>query len=175
MLSSRKMRITGLLLLTLGFLYTSPSIVEAQNEVQLQQAALQGINGFYVSVNVEGSEDIMRFDTLNVERLQRKAENKLDEAGLPLKQELAGDKRQNAPMLHVHLNVMHAGQGLIPFSVEVNFYQPVKLVLNRDIQTSASTWNSGYLGMVSYDRTSLIRESLLKELDNFVREFQAAN
>lgn len=147
----------------------------SQNEVQFEQAALQGINSFYVSLNVEGNKKIMRYDTLEVDQLQQEIKQKIRETGLPLKQKRSTERGRNTPMLHIHVNVMDAGQGLIPFSVEINFYQPVKLVLNRDIQTSASTWNSGYLGIVSYDRMDLIRRSMLSELENFIREFKRAN
>ena len=156
-------------------LFFTAFTAHSQNEAQLEQAALQGINSFYVSLNVEGNKKIMRYDTIEVNRLQQDIEEKIRESGLPLTQRRSSEKGQSAPMLHIHANVMDAGQGLIPFSVEVNFYQPVKLVLNRDIQTSASTWNTGYLGIVSYDRMNLIRRSILRQLDNFINEFKQAN
>ena len=147
----------------------------AQNEVMLEQATLQGINGFYVSVNVEGNKELTKYDTLNVTKMQRDVENKLRDAGLPLQQEAGSRQGQDYPMLYIHVNVMDAGRGLIPFAVDVKFYQPVKLTLNRDIQTAASTWSSGYLGLVSYDRLGVIRQSMLSELENFIREFNSAN
>ena len=163
------------LFLSLFITVLTTSALRAQNEVALQKAALKGINSFYVTVNVEGVSQILKYDTLNVSKMQREVESGLAEAGLPLDQETSGERGQDNPLLHVHVNVMDAGQGLIPFSVDVEFYQPVKLVLQNDIQSSASTWSSGSLGLVSYDRLGVIRQAMLDELDNFIREFRAAN
>jgi hypothetical protein len=70
---------------------------------------------------------------------------------------------------------MDAGRGLVPFSISVRFYQPVKLSLNRDRQTSASTWETGTVGIVSYDRMNIIGESVQNLVGDFIRDFKRMN
>jgi hypothetical protein len=75
----------------------------------------------------------------------------------------------------MHINTMDAGQGLVPFSVSLDFYQPAELTLNRNLQTSVSTWQTGLVGIVSYDRMNVIGESAVNLLDDFIKDYNQVN
>lgn len=57
----------------------------------------------------------------------------------------------------------------------MNFYQPVKLVLNRDLQSMASTWNKGRVGIVSEDMLSMIGQEAIYASNVFKEEFIRMN
>lgn len=62
-----------------------------------------------------------------------------------------------------------------PYSIELNFYQPVKLVLKNDLQSMASTWNKGQIGVVSEDLLPLIVEQAVYTANLFKDEFMEVN
>ena len=70
---------------------------------------------------------------------------------------------------------MDAGQGLVPFSLTLYFYQPVKLILNRDMQTSSITWESGSVGIVSYDQMDMIPVAAQNLIEEFIADFKQIN
>jgi len=70
---------------------------------------------------------------------------------------------------------MELENGLIPFSIELRLYQPVKLVLNRDLQTSASTWETGMIGIVSLDQLQTIKQAAENIMYTFLDDYRHVN
>ena len=70
---------------------------------------------------------------------------------------------------------MRAANDTYPFSIELNFYQPVKLVLNRDLRTMAATWNKGQVGIVSSNMFHVIAEEAVYSTNLFKEEYQVVN
>lgn len=158
--------------LLLGF---STHKAAAQNEIEVQQSSLRGIGEFYVAVNVEGNDSLAYRDPLGTGQIRQGVLQQLKEAGLPVIGKDDMNPNLRYPYLLVHLNVMHAGRGIVPFAVNLNFYQPVKLSLNRDKPFYASTWNTGNVGVVSLDQLPVIPESIHKTTRVFIEDFQMAN
>lgn len=75
----------------------------------------------------------------------------------------------------MHINAMELENGLVPFSIQLRLYQPVRLVLNRDMQTSASTWENGVVGIVSLDRLTLINEAASELVTDFINDYGVYN
>jgi hypothetical protein len=75
----------------------------------------------------------------------------------------------------MHINTMEMENGLIPFSIRLRLYQPVKLMLNRDLQTTASTWEDGMVGLVSYDQIVVIKHAASNMIQNFIDDYHQAN
>ncbi|MEQ9265751.1 MAG: hypothetical protein RLN81_11050 [Balneolaceae bacterium] len=160
------------LLLVLLFICSGFSF--AQNEVLREQSSLIGITEFGVVVNVETPVDFEE-KSLNVATLKRQILENFKDLPVSIINERRLQRSDEYPIFYLHLNIMRASNNTYPFSIEMNFYQPVKLVLNRDMQTMASTWNSGQVGIVSEDLLSIISTEVVQATDAFKENFQKMN
>ena len=152
-----------------------PINLQAQNEIQRERSSLRGINEVGFTVNLETNITLNEKGEIEVTSIKDAAEQRLNEAGIPLISDAEVESSADIPFLYMHINTMDAGQGLVPFSVSIRFYQPVKLQLNRDQQTSASTWETGMVGIVSYDRMNVIQEAAVDLLGDFINDFKRVN
>lgn len=142
------------------------------NEVEMSQNTMKGLRRFYVSVNLEWNKDLQEHADMTQVDMQKKIEKKLTDAGIDIiKQTTAAD----VPYLYLHVNMMDAGRGLVPFAITIGLYQPVKLTLNRDRPAMAVTWNAGNVGIVSYDQMKVIRESAMGMVEKFLDIYQSVN
>lgn len=167
----RRLLLVGLVTL-ISWISVRPAFT--QNEISTQRASLEGLQRFYITVNVEASPKLTEKKQLDVTQLQEQATKKLTKSGIPVKTGKT-PRGQDHAMLIMHINAMDAGRGIVPFAVDVDLYQPVKLTLNRDMEHTASTWNTGNVGVVSYDNLSTIPEAALMQLDDFIKDYKAAN
>lgn len=159
--------------LLLSFLV--PLFAQAQNEIQRERSSLRGINEIGFTVNLETNVSLNEKGEIEVTSIKDAAKQTLNDAGIPLISDDQVESSADIPFLYMHINTMDAGQGLVPFSVSIRFYQPVKLQLNRDRQTSASTWETGMVGIVSYDRMNVIQEAAVNLLGDFINDFERVN
>lgn len=141
----------------------------AQGDRVGDRRSLGDVSTFSVGAMVEGPEHLTVAESLRTETLIRAARGRLREADLPVS--APGD---STPNLHIHLNMMQMQNGLIAFSVELDFFQEVVLARNRR-RTSAITWNESVVGIVSHDMTSTIAESVLALVDQFTEDFLTVN
>ncbi|HKJ45598.1 MAG TPA: hypothetical protein VJ991_07205 [Balneolales bacterium] len=146
-----------------------------QSEIQREQSSLKGIHNFYLVINVEGSKRITQQMALNVPDLTNSFKDSLIQSGLHVLDDTERAKANNAPYLYIHINTMDAGRGLIPFNVEIDFYQPVELTLNRSMPTLASTWETSAVGLVSMDQLPYILGSASDLLKEFIRDYNSVN
>ena len=146
--------------------------VAQSNEVEMSQNTMKGLRRFYVSVNLEWNKDLQQHANMTQVDIQKKVEKKLSDAGIDIiKQTTAAD----VPYLYLHVNMMDAGRGLVPFAITIALYQPVKLTLNRDRPAMAVTWNAGNVGIVSYDQMDVIRQSAMGMVEKFLSIYQNVN
>lgn len=153
----------------------SYSTLMAQNEVAREQSSLKGIQAMGFTINVETNASLAGYSEIKVEPLIQMGQQTLKEGGIPLISDKEVQQSDEIPFLHLHINSMDAGQGLVPFALTLHFYQPVKLVLNRDIQTSSITWASSSVGIVSYDQMGLIRDAVKNLIEEFVSDYNQMN
>jgi len=146
----------------------------AQNEVETERHSLVGIKQFGISVDIEKPVGL-REVTLNPAEIQR--DIRASFATLPVNLLELDELRKSFynPFFYVHVNIMQAENGIYPFSIEMRFYQPIKLSLKNDIESMASTWHSGYVGMVSFDRTDEIADVVVEATKEFKEEFEKLN
>lgn len=147
----------------------------AQNEVARERHSLQGIRQLGFTVNLETNVSLNKRGEIEVTSLQSMGENTLRNGGITVIPDEQIKQSDQIPFLYMHINTMDAGEGLVPFHVTLLFYQPVKLPLNRDILTTAATWESSTLGIVSYDRLKLIEKAAENTLHEFIEDFNQAN
>lgn len=149
--------------------------VVAQNEIERERSSLRGIAAMGFTVNLEVNVTLNERGEIEITPIRDRAVEKLESAGLKVIPDEMLRSSADAPFLYMHINTMDAGRGLVPFSVSLRFYQPVKLTLNRDLATSASTWETGLVGIVSYDRMNVIGESAVNLLQDFIDDYNQVN
>jgi hypothetical protein len=152
-----------------------PLIAFAQNEVQRERSSLRGIAEMGFTVNLETNVSLNKKGELEVTSLHDAVHQTLTDAAIDIVPDEQVRSSDQIPFLYMHINSMDAGQGLVPFSISLRFYQPVKLMLNRDQQTSASTWQTGTVGIVSYDQMHVIQEAAVNLVREFIDEFKSVN
>ncbi|HLR26444.1 MAG TPA: hypothetical protein VK112_11300 [Fodinibius sp.] len=162
-------------ILPLLLLWLYPLSLPAQNEVEREINSLKGIQAMRFRVNYGANASLSENQTIDAVVLQEAGEEILQDGNITLIPNDRKDPAGQGPLLHLHINAMDAGRGLIPFAISLKFYQPVKLPLNRDLQTSASTWESSTLGLVSQDQLQVIEESARGLLREFRADFNEVN
>ena len=155
-----------------GILFSSSSI--AQNEVETERHSLVGIKKFGISVEIEKPIGLKEI-TLNPADIQKKISESFGALPVSLLSFAELKRSFYNPFFYVHVNIMQAEGGIYPFSIEMRFYQPIKLSLKNDVESMASTWHSGYVGMVSFDRTNEIAGVVLEATKEFKEEFERLN
>lgn len=148
--------------------------VNAQNEVLRELNSLSGITSFGVVVNIEKPASI-EAPALDVRQIRNEVIQNLDALSVEIIEEVILRQSDQFPILHIHVNVMKASNLTYPYSIELNFYQPVKLVLKGDLQSMASTWNMGQVGLVSENTLYLIAEEAAHATNQFKQEFAEVN
>lgn len=165
----------GLKIILLLFLLTLPLQLIAQNEVDRERISLQGLQEFGFTANIEGSRTIAGDPYLTPGMLRQDAVNQLRDANIRFVTDEEVQSSADIPFLYMHVNAMELENGLVPFSIELRLYQPVKLVLNRDLQTSASTWENSIVGIVSLDRLPMINEAASNLVADFINDYAEYN
>lgn len=166
-------KIIGVLLIC--FICMNPSVLFGQNEVARERSSLRGIQSLGFTVNVETNVSLTNKDEIQVTSLQEMGEETIREGGIDLIPDKEVKQSDEIPFLYMHINTMEAGNRLVPFSITLYFYQPVKLTLNRDLQTTAATWESGTLGIVSYNKMDMISNAAKGLLQEFIADYNDMN
>jgi hypothetical protein len=148
--------------------------LSAQPDTELFRQSLQRIEAFYLTVDLEGSRALTEHDALDVSAIRQNVASRLAEAGLRIIEPTEGIDTQRVPNLYIHVNLLDAGQGLVPFAVNTQFFQEALLPESR-IPTIACTWDTGLVGLVSYDTLSLIGETAVSSVTNFIDDYRAVN
>jgi hypothetical protein len=156
------------------FVFFISITAHAQNEVLRELNSLSGISSFGVVVNIEKPASIDD-NELNSRDIRQKIAKQLGELPIEIISDAILRQSDQYPILHIHINVMKAPNLTYPYSIELNFYQPVKLVLKNDLQSMASTWNKGQIGVVSEDLLHLIVEQAVYTSNLFKDEFMEVN
>lgn len=147
----------------------------AQNEIERERSSLKGIAEMGFTVNLEANVTLNEKGELEITSIKQQALDKLRGANLDIVPDSEIRSSADIPFLYMHINTMDAGRGLVPFSVSIDLYQPAELTLNRDMQTSVSTWQTGMVGIVSYDRMNVIGESAVNLLQDFIDDYNQVN
>lgn len=162
------MRMHALLLAALSLVLTAlPSLAQGDRPGSVQ--SLEDAGSIAVDAVVEGPGALAAHEAVRTEALIRRSRERLQSHGVP-----TVATAQDAPTLHIHLNMMEAQNGLVAFSVELEFFQEVDLVRTRH-RIRAATWNESVVGLVSRDMMPIIAESLDGLIEQFARDFNSAN
>lgn len=162
-------------LLTLIIISLCPALLFAQNEIERERISLEGLQEFGFTANIEGSRTIADDENLTPSTIRQEAISQIVGADIRYVSDEEVQSSADIPFLHLHINAMEMENGLIPFSVSLRLYQPVKLVLNRDMETSGITWETGAVGLVSYDQLAVISETASNTISTFIDDYNSAN
>ena len=146
----------------------------AQMETEQSRKSLRGIKGFYLHVDVEGSLGLTQDDALNVRAITGRVSTALRDAGLNVLEPSEVVDQSNSPYLYVHVNMMDMDQGLVPFAINTQFFQPVEIKRQR-FSTTACTWDTGLVGLVSYDNLDMIADAAVGSVTNFIDDYHVSN
>ena len=163
------------LLFSLVFISMIPLAIQAQNEIDRAQISLEGLQEVGFTANIEGSRTIADDENLTPSVIRDGAVRRLVEADIRFVDDEEVRSSADIPFLHLHINAMEMENGLIPFSIRLRLYQPVKLPLNRDLETTASTWEDAMVGLVSYDQVAVIGEAAFDIVETFIKDYKQAN
>ncbi len=152
----------------------SLQLVQAQNEIAREQSSLTGIKEMGIVVNIEKPIGLTD-PSLDVTWIREQIVDSFGDLPVRLLDDKTLRQSDEFPILHVHVNIMRASNLTLPFSIELNFYQPVKLVLNRDLKTMAITWNKGQVGIVSENMIPIIVEEAVALSSLFKDAFEEVN
>jgi hypothetical protein len=163
------------ILIVLSLILFIPIQIYAQNEVERERISLQGLQEFGFTANIEGSRDIADSEKLTPSVIRQQSINQLVEAGIRYVSDEEVRSSADIPFIYMHINAMQLENGLVPFSIQLRVYQPVRLTLNRNLNTSASTWETGMMGIVSYDRLATINRAAEDLIITFIDDYYKAN
>ncbi len=149
--------------------------VQAQNEVFRELASLQGIQEFGFTVNIEGSHRIAADTTVTPTTIRQQAVNQIVDADIRFVSDEEVRSSADIPFLYMHINMMEMENGLIPFSIELKLYQPVRLELNRRQQATASTWSHSMVGLVTFDNLPTVKRAAESLMDTFLFDYRQVN
>jgi len=147
----------------------------AQNEIARERSSLKGIQSMGFTVNIESNRSLDERQNFDISTLKSTGTKLLKNAGIDVIADKEVQSSSDIPFLYLHINSMDAGQGLVPFALTLYFYQPVELVLNRNQTTSSITWESGSVGIVSYDQMDLIPEAAKGIIQEFITDYKQIN
>ncbi len=149
-------------------------LVHAQNEIARERSSLMGIKEMGIVVNIEKPIGLTD-PSLDVTWVREQIVESLENLPVRILDDKTLRQSDEFPILHMHVNIMRASNLTLPFSIELNFYQPVKLVLNRDLKTMAITWNNGQVGIVSENMIPIIVEQTVALSSLFREAFEEVN
>ena len=168
------MKITPIIFIAALF-FSLPAMLIAQNEIERERISLQGLQEFGFTANIEGTRTVTSHQELTPTVIRQEAVSKIVQAGLRFVSDEEVRSSADIPFLYMHINTMQLENGLVPFSIQLRLYQPVKLTLNRDLQTSASTWETGMVGIVSLDQLPVINLAASDLISDFINDYYLTN
>ena len=158
-----------------ALLLSIPVTLFAQNEIERERISLQGLQEFGFTANIEGSRAVAGGEVLTPTIIRQLAIDRLIDANIRYISDEEVQSSADVPFLYMHINAMQLENGLVPFSIQLRLYQPVRLSLNRDLRTSASTWEIGMVGIVSLDRLETINFAAEELVSDFIKDYYLAN
>jgi hypothetical protein len=144
-------------------------------QLKEKASALQGLTGIDFTVELGFIQFVNpRFQALSVP-LQREAENKLRQAGIPLLRTADETVRAGYPLLSVVVNLDENGVSYEPaINVRSQFWQRVHPIRELRKYTYLPTWESRASGGPTLTEEAL-RKIVNSQLDEFIEAYKTAN
>jgi hypothetical protein len=150
-------------------LLSTPSLAQIDQEEAVR--SLSDVGPFGIVVDVEATLSLASDATLDTESMRARLADRLET--LSGRRPSVDPIHEECPYLYVHVNALDAGDGLVPFAVNATFQQPVRVAAGGQ-QMTAVTWESGFVGLVSYDRLAAIPDAAESLVEEFAEDLVAA-
>jgi hypothetical protein len=148
---------------------TSPAWGELANTKE----TLRGHQSVFVSISTPQSDDAIRRLGLVKASLERYVLTRLADAKIPASLEFT----DQTLILEIRVDVHKVTQGneldVFAFISQFDAIQAARLATNRQAALAA-TWRATQFGAVTSKQAHLLRESVISNLDGFIRDWQAA-
>lgn len=153
----------------LVWMLSTPALAQIDQEEAVQ--SLSDVGPYGMVVDVEATLSLASDAVLDIESMRVRLADRLETlSGRRPSVDPIGEEH---PYLYVHVNALDAGDGLVPFAVNATFQQPVRVVAGGQ-PMMAVTWESGSVGLVSYDRLAAIPDAAESLVEEFAEDLVAA-
>ncbi len=159
-------------ILLAGLLASAAWAIDTPNE----RITLVGLTGVHVVFDETGTEGA-RWGVTRA-RLQPEVERTLRRAGLRILTPAEALTSAGRPTLHLRVTVLpvHDVADLYVYTVDLALRQHVRLVRDRAVESYAVTWSeTRAAGAVRADRLGVVRDVLLKKVDEFAAAWRMSN
>jgi hypothetical protein len=135
---------------------------------------LKGLKG--VQVLIEDIDADLAAAGVNKDTLQSNVEGQLKDANITVYDDDQWKADTAHPYLYVRVNSIKSNdEKFFAFSLDIELHQDVTLTRDSDIDTLATTWETGSFGIIEADQAKRIYKSVTKEVAEFVEDFNAQN
>ena len=154
-----------LFLISLGAVSSSYS----QNRTK---ESLRGLHGVFVYVHPLGKD--VEAGGLSTTQVQNAVEKALRQAGITVYS--TPQPADGSANLVIEISIVKHPQGPFLYGVEVALVQEVRLGRSKEADPfPGQTWAANMIGLTSPNRTDLILEPVMSEVDEFITDFTAVN
>ncbi|HKY72989.1 MAG TPA: hypothetical protein VJL88_13800 [Nitrospira sp.] len=166
--------LTTALLLALTALGSSPPPSTEPPQEDAERESLRGLNG--VEVRVEPLDSDIEQRGLSEGKLEQDIRQRLQKAGLKVLTERERLATPTAAILIVRLDTTHDRIGRFFYSTDLLLTQRVKLETPGAPEVSAVTWKKlGVVSTVADDNVKHLEDQVLRKVDQFIKDYLAAN
>jgi hypothetical protein len=126
-----------------------------------------------LNVLVEPLDPEMERLGLTKEQIQTDVEIKLRKTGFNVK----GKDEFFFPYIYLYINLgsFHSDSGSVAYTIGTSLNQEVLLDRNKTVNTIASTWSTGSIGIVGQSNVRQLRDKISDQVDEFINNWLKAN
>ncbi len=175
-LSKNGLPATTLLLIValISLLITLPPGRAEQPAEISERDSLRGLVG--VEVRVEPLAIEIEDRGLPTEKLENDVRQRLQKAGINLVTERERLASSAAGLLEIHVEALHDRIGRFFYTIHLSLKRPVRIQGLDPPDASAVTWiKLGSVGSIADDNVNYLQEQVLRKVDQFLKDYQAAN
>ncbi len=146
---------------------------ESPNYPARPDETLRRLDG--VMVLVEDLSPDVEEHGLTKSHLMRQVESRLQTANIPLLTNKECFDSPGRPYPYLDVNTHNTGIGIYGYSIRLEFNQETLLARDRSVETSATTWTMGSIGVVGARHLPALAEEAISLVDEFIAAYRAAN
>ena len=145
--------------------------------VHAERTGVKTLKGLHVvQVVIEDVDSDLASAGVTKDTLQINVEQQIKDAGIKVFDEDDWKSDSAHPYQYIRVNSMKSGDDkFFAFSLDVELHQDVNLTRDSDIDTLATTWETGSFGILESEHVKRLYKSVTKEVGEFIDDFNAQN
>lgn len=156
-------------------LISFPRLIFGQSEIEEERSSLRGLTGVGFTVNIEQNTAFADTQLVKIEAIKKQGIQQLRDRNITVYDDRKIRESVRTPVLYLHINLLSTQTGIISFGVTASLYQPVKLILRDDNETTASTWETSVVGIATYDKIGVIKQAAMGVIHQFIDDYHTIN